>query len=191
MDTLPPIFDLGQFNICVNNEFKPAPEINNNLKIVLDELKHNIMKNFEREINRIISTHCKPFPQFDNEMGDKEINEIIVKENDNEKDNEKDNIKQNKIYKLSGKDIQRTVEISKYFHLPQHEAADLLGIPSSTLSKRWKEATVNRSWPHRPLLKIEKAISVLSQQKNDYVRDELTELLEKRKELTKPVFVRL
>lgn len=50
-----------------------------------------------------------------------------------------------------------TVNITPYLHLPQSEAARILGIPASTLSKRWKEATT-RKWPHRKLKKLEKKI---------------------------------
>jgi hypothetical protein len=38
------------------------------------------------------------------------------------------------------------VDISEYLNLPQSKVAKTLGIPSSTLSKRWKEAARARKW---------------------------------------------
>src|SRR5690348_3052620 len=46
------------------------------------------------------------------------------------------------------------VDVTEYLAMPQTEAARRLGIPTSTLSKRWKEASVNRKWPHRVVSKV-------------------------------------
>lgn len=53
------------------------------------------------------------------------------------------------------------VDITEYLNLPQIEAAKKLGIPTSTLSKRWKEASVNRKWPYRTVAKLDKEIMTL------------------------------
>lgn len=54
------------------------------------------------------------------------------------------------------------IDITCYLHLPQTEAAKKLGIPTSTLSKRWKEAVVNnRKWPYRAVSKLDKEIMTL------------------------------
>jgi len=53
------------------------------------------------------------------------------------------------------------IDVTPYLHLPQHEAAKKLGIPSSTLSKRWKEAALNRKWPYRIVSKLDKEIQTL------------------------------
>jgi len=53
------------------------------------------------------------------------------------------------------------VDITEYLNLPQTEAARKLGIPTSTLSKRWKEAVVNRKWPYRTVAKLDKEIMTL------------------------------
>jgi predicted DNA-binding protein (UPF0251 family) len=45
-------------------------------------------------------------------------------------------------------------DITEYLNLPQAEAAVKLGIPASTLSKRWKEAARNRKWPWRTVCAI-------------------------------------
>jgi len=47
------------------------------------------------------------------------------------------------------------VDVSPFTSVPQDEAAKLLGMKASTLSKRWKEATIDRKWPytHPPMHK--------------------------------------
>lgn len=52
-------------------------------------------------------------------------------------------------------------DITEYLNMPQNEAAKRLQIPTSTLSKRWKEAVVNRKWPYRTVCKIDKEIMTL------------------------------
>lgn len=44
---------------------------------------------------------------------------------------------------------RQVVDITEYLCLPQSDAAVKLGLPVSTLSKRWKEAARNRKWPYR------------------------------------------
>jgi len=56
---------------------------------------------------------------------------------------------------------QSYVDISEYLNMPQSEAAKKLGIPPSTLSKRWKEAVRKRKWPYRMICKIDKEIMTL------------------------------
>jgi len=98
------------------------------------------------------------------------------------------------------------INVTPYLHLPQHEAAKELGVPSSTLSKRWREATMNRNWPHRILRKLDKQIHLLiknaynigncpfregdDSQSQQHERN-LGYLLAKRREEAKVVFVRL
>eukprot|EP01122_Echinamoeba_exundans_P012712 TRINITY_DN53_c0_g1_i1.p1 TRINITY_DN53_c0_g1~~TRINITY_DN53_c0_g1_i1.p1 ORF type:complete len:399 (-),score=34.38 TRINITY_DN53_c0_g1_i1:339-1535(-) len=56
---------------------------------------------------------------------------------------------------------QRLVDISPYLNLPQKEAAKRLGLPVSTLSKRWKDATHDRKWPYRTIAKIDKEVMAI------------------------------
>lgn len=56
---------------------------------------------------------------------------------------------------------EKYVDITEYLSLPQTEAARRLNIPTSTLSKRWKEAVVNRKWPYRTICKLDKEIMTL------------------------------
>jgi len=94
------------------------------------------------------------------------------------------------------------VNVTPYLHLPQHEAARELSVPSSTLSKRWREATMNRNWPHRVLRKLDKQILLLVKNSGTYnshnsdtnesdLSQNLSYLLAKRKEEAKVVFIRL
>jgi len=87
------------------------------------------------------------------------------------------------------------INVAPYLHLPQHEAAKNLGIPSSTLSKRWKEATNNRKWPFRVLAKLDKEILTLAQNafhsQSEKLQSALTLLYEKRKEVVKDIHIRL
>jgi len=56
---------------------------------------------------------------------------------------------------------QDYIDLTPYIRLSQEDAAKRLGIPSSTLSKRWREATRNRKWPFRTLSKVEREIKTI------------------------------
>lgn len=60
------------------------------------------------------------------------------------------------------------VDITEYLNLPQTEAAKKLGIPTSTLSKRWKEAAANRKWPYRTVSRLDKGKSSVIQIPSNY-----------------------
>jgi len=95
------------------------------------------------------------------------------------------------------------VNVTPFLHLPQHEAAKELGVPSSTLSKRWREATMNRNWPHRILRKLDKQIHLVLKNRTSSpngthtleneidITQNLPYLLAKRREEAKVVYVRL
>jgi hypothetical protein len=91
------------------------------------------------------------------------------------------------------------VDITEFMNLPQAEAAKKLGIPSSTLSKRWKEAVQKRKWPWRAVCKIYKEIMTLLHNVPqghtgplpEEMEGRLGKLLRKRQEELKPVVVRL
>jgi len=67
----------------------------------------------------------------------------------------------NKIVPVPANNGPNYVDITEYLNLPQNEAAKRLGVPTSTLSKRWKEASVNRKWPYRTVCKLDKEIMTL------------------------------
>jgi len=52
-------------------------------------------------------------------------------------------------------------DITPFITYSQEKAAKKLGIPKSTLSKRWREATCNRKWPYRQLCKVDREIKTL------------------------------
>jgi len=90
------------------------------------------------------------------------------------------------------------VDVTPFLTLPQHEAAKKLGIPSSTLAKRWKEASCNRKWPYRTVSKLDKEILTLLKnvenakaELSPSVEATLGLLLKKRQEELKTVLVRL
>jgi len=94
------------------------------------------------------------------------------------------------------------VDVTPYLILPQHEAARRLGIPCSTLSKRWKEASLNRKWPYRIVCKLDKEITTLLKNVENSqttqavsmspaVEETLALLLRKRQEELRAVVIRL
>jgi len=56
---------------------------------------------------------------------------------------------------------QTYVDITEFLCMPQSDAAKRLCIPTSTLSKRWKEAVRGRKWPYRMVCKLDKEIMTL------------------------------
>jgi len=96
---------------------------------------------------------------------------------------------------LSNKE-SRYVDVTNYLIFPQHIAAQKIGIPPSTLAKRWKEASVNRKWPYRTVAKLDKEIATLLRQKGSgnlpaHVESTLTTLLKKRSEELTNVIIRI
>jgi hypothetical protein len=96
------------------------------------------------------------------------------------------------------------VDITDYLNMPQTRVAKVLGIPSSTLSKRWREAARQRKWPWRTVCKIDKEIMALlhnipsginfkgtPEQIPGEIQTRLMSLLRQRQEELKPVVIRL
>lgn len=92
------------------------------------------------------------------------------------------------------------IDITHYLNMPQSQAAKKLGIPTSTLSKRWKEAVRNRKWPYRAISKLDKEIMTLLHnipQNGDNaplpsdIEATLGHLLRRRQEELKPVRIRI
>ncbi len=95
---------------------------------------------------------------------------------------------------------QAYLDITEYLNMPQSEAAKKLGIPPSTLSKRWKEAVRKRKWPYRMVGKIDKEIMTLlhnvPQGANapplpEEIEQALGQLLRRRQEELRPVVIRI
>lgn len=110
-------------------------------------------------------------------------------------------------FSLDGKNLRQSFSplavdinycnITKYLEFPQTVAAKKLGIPTSTLSKRWKEVAPNRNWPFRKLQKIDKEICFILKDipPNDPVPAKnvarLALLIRKRNEELQSVFIRM
>jgi len=91
---------------------------------------------------------------------------------------------------------KKLVDISHLFQHSQRKAAGYLGIPNSTLNKKWRTATKNRKWPYRILNKLDKRIDTLSKNIPFAGADlfpsmvsELSMLINQRNEECKPLFI--
>eukprot|EP01114_Cavostelium_apophysatum_P009184 TRINITY_DN22270_c0_g1_i1.p1 TRINITY_DN22270_c0_g1~~TRINITY_DN22270_c0_g1_i1.p1 ORF type:complete len:273 (+),score=44.80 TRINITY_DN22270_c0_g1_i1:54-872(+) len=90
------------------------------------------------------------------------------------------------------------INVTPYLTLPQHAAAKKMGIPSSTLSKRWKEASCSRKWPFRTVSKLDKEILTLLKNVETsqsplppHVEETLGILLKRRQEELRTVIIRI
>lgn len=101
---------------------------------------------------------------------------------------------------LSTVNREHYVDVTEYLNMPQAEAAKKLGIPTSTLSKRWKEAARRRKWPYRTVSKLDKEITTLlhnipqgqtADSLPEDVQETLSFLLRKRQEELRPTVIRI
>lgn len=96
--------------------------------------------------------------------------------------------------KPSKKDDKEYIDLTTYLNMPQSEAARRLGIPTSSLSKKWKEAAFDRKWPYRTVCKIDKEITALLHNTTGPlppdVEQTLGMLVRKRQEELRPVIIR-
>ena len=93
---------------------------------------------------------------------------------------------------------QKYTDITEFLNMPQSQAAKHLGIPPSTLSKRWREAAApNRKWPYRTVCKIDKEITTLLHNIPQdgvipkEIEAKLATLIARRQEELKPIVIRL
>jgi len=89
------------------------------------------------------------------------------------------------------------MDITPYMTLPQAEAARRLGIPPSTLSKRWRVAARKRKWPWRVVSKLDKEITTLmynitpGETLDKEVEERLAYLMARRQKELRPVSIRI
>lgn len=89
------------------------------------------------------------------------------------------------------------MDITPYMTLPQAEAARRLGIPPSTLSKRWRVAARKRKWPWRVVSKLDKEITTLmynitpGETLDKEVEERLAYLMQRRQKELRPVSIRI
>ncbi|KAL6078686.1 RWP-RK domain-containing protein [Balamuthia mandrillaris] len=99
--------------------------------------------------------------------------------------------------KQQAPDGKTYVDITPYMTMPQAQAAKTLGIPSSTLSKRWREAARARKWPWRIVAKLDKEITTLlynvppGSKVPPEVEERLAYLMRQREKKLEPVIIRI
>eukprot|EP01114_Cavostelium_apophysatum_P008546 TRINITY_DN2109_c0_g1_i1.p1 TRINITY_DN2109_c0_g1~~TRINITY_DN2109_c0_g1_i1.p1 ORF type:complete len:293 (+),score=38.45 TRINITY_DN2109_c0_g1_i1:182-1060(+) len=91
--------------------------------------------------------------------------------------------------------MQGYFDVTPFITLSQERAAKRLGIPKSTLSKRWREATCNRKWPFRQLCKIDREIKTLLHNLqggtvNAQLQSNLATLMRQRQDESRIVFIK-
>jgi len=85
------------------------------------------------------------------------------------------------------------IDISLYTRLPMRDAAKIIGMPCSTLGKKWKKESKGRAWPFRRLSKISKEIAFIIgcfDDSNSEQNERLQELLEERRIELLPIILR-
>ncbi len=83
--------------------------------------------------------------------------------------------------KKQEKEEGNLVDLSPYYRMKQADAAAILGLSISTLSKRWHTASRGRVWPYRGLLLNDAQLKVAREQ------SEIEKLKRERKKLLRPV----
>jgi len=89
-------------------------------------------------------------------------------------------------------------DITPFISLSQEKAAKQLGLPKSTLSKRWREATCNRKWPYRQLCKLDREIKTLVHNIHSHAGEDigpqlqasLASLIKQRQEEARIVYIK-
>jgi len=69
-------------------------------------------------------------------------------------------------------------DVAPLVHLPMRQAASRLGMPCSTLGKRWKATTLGREWPHRSIKRIERSILLLLHNHSDLTPEDQEKVLQ-------------
>ncbi len=83
------------------------------------------------------------------------------------------------------------VDLTDFLALPQSDAAKMIGVPTSTLSKRWKEVIDERKWPYRTVGKLDKEIFHLLSSGDVGKLDAVRRLLATRQAVLMPVSLRI
>lgn len=90
------------------------------------------------------------------------------------------------------------IDVSILLRYPQKKAAEILNIPNSTFSQKWRDATNKRKWPFRTVTKLDKSIQTLTQNlphsqncKYNEMKSNLELLLLQRAEECKSVLIEI
>lgn len=85
------------------------------------------------------------------------------------------------------------LNVAPLIDLTQTAAAKIIKIPSSTLCKKWKEATKAKKWPYRSYKKAEKKFAVLARnsqvKKVEQMEEAAKKNLDMMVELRQPVYI--
>jgi len=87
------------------------------------------------------------------------------------------------------------IEVTPFLNMTQKEAAKKVHMSSSTLRKRWKDASMNKKWPRSTLHKLDKEISAIMEvgERNRNLdpsqRERLIELIRKKSDTLQPTYI--
>lgn len=130
---------------------------------VMSMIPSNVFNNFHQHPTVQASS-------FNNQSPNQQSQQSQQQNNNNQQTQQNNNQNQQQLVTMNqgqSKEIVKVekepayVDVTPFLVLPQHEASRRLGVPCSTLSKRWKEASVNRKWPYRIVCKLDKEITTL------------------------------
>ena len=92
-------------------------------------------------------------------------------------------------------EMDREDDLANYLDMKQSDAAGMLGVPTSTLSKLWNHLGRGAKWPHRSVLKIDVEIQRAMEEVDDecetmppWIEARVTGLLQERLKLLEGKF---
>jgi len=173
----------------------------------ISQLLENVLSSNTCTTNRILLERCyeltKPLPPiFDGNISSV-LNSVTVpttlpmaESSEGEENSGNDDNSGEKRQKITGHaKPKHCINLSEYLTLPQNDAAKLLGMATSSLSKKWKEASSSRKWPYRSIQKIDKEIMTLLNNISPMhpldptVENTLGSLLRRRQQELRPVLI--
>ena len=133
-----------------------------------DPFDKEVSNNLDQLVSLIFTNSSKPNSSEIGKMEEildnfEEIISLIFKQNSTKiVDYDDMEEKNNKLIKKKTKIVRETqrkkVSLKYFYRFPQKLTSKMLGLPPSTLNKRWKSASQNQKWPQRFINRIIKTI---------------------------------